>query len=69
MDESDKEIVFELATRLNQLMVERNKLELQLLQVDKEHNEIVHKLWDKIPSLKNSPDIQPKPLRKVKEKK
>ena len=46
----DKE-VFELAKRLNEIDVERNKLDI-------EYNEIVQKLWDKIPSLKDDVNLQ-----------
>lgn len=69
MNDFDKETVYELATRLNRIMVETNELELKLLVLDKEYNDVVHKLWEQIPSLKNSVDIQPKPMRKVKERK
>ena len=49
----------ELADRLNQIMVEKNKLDI-------EYNEIVKELWDRIPSLTNDPNLQPKELNKVK---
>ena len=45
--------VYDLAMRLNMIMVEQQKLDL-------EHNQIVKELWDRIPSVKDSPDIQPK---------
>ena len=45
--------IYELATRLNQIMVEQQKLEL-------EYNQIVYELWERIPSLKNDVNIQPK---------
>ena len=45
--------IYELATRLNQIMVEQQKLEL-------EYNKIVYELWERIPSLKNDVNIQPK---------
>lgn len=45
--------IYELATRLNQIMVEQQKLEL-------EYNQIVYELWERIPSLKDDVNIQPK---------
>ena len=45
--------IYELATRLNQIMVEQQKLEL-------EYNQIVYELWERIPSLKEDDNIQPK---------
>ena len=54
----DKE-VFELAQRLNEIMVQRNEL-------DMEYNEIVEKLWGKIPSLKEDVNIQKVRIKKKK---
>lgn len=48
----------ELADRLNGIMIERNKLDL-------EYNQIVKELWDRIPSLKNDPNLE---LKKVNKK-
>lgn len=45
--------LLELANRLNEIEVERNKLDL-------EYNMIVHELWNRIPSLKDDVNIQPK---------
>lgn len=53
----DRNRVFELATRLNQIEKERQSLDL-------EYNKIVHELWDMIPSLKDDVDIQPKDIEK-----
>ena len=50
--------VYDLAMRLNMIMVEQQKLDL-------EHNAIVQELWDRIPSVKESPDIQPKVRKRV----
>lgn len=50
--------VYDLAMRLNMIMVEQQKLDL-------EHNAIVQELWDRIPSVKDSPDIQPKVRKRV----
>lgn len=50
--------VYDLAMRLNIIMVEQQKLDL-------EYNAIVQELWDRIPSVKDSPDIQPKTKRRL----
>lgn len=50
----------ELVERLNQIMVEQYKLETKMNELDQEHNEIVFDLWERLPHLKDSPDIQPK---------
>ena len=55
----NKDKVFELVNRLNEIRVEQQKLEL-------EYNKIVKELWNMIPSLKNDPNIQPKEKSKVK---
>ena len=46
----------ELADRLNAIMIERNKLDL-------EYNSIVKVLWERIPSLKDDVNLE---LKKVK---
>ncbi|MBQ2870335.1 hypothetical protein IJE86_01395 [bacterium] len=43
----------DLVDRINQIMVEMNNLEM-------EYNQIVYELWDRIPSLKDDVNIQPK---------
>ena len=60
MDKNDLKswTVYDLAMRLNMIMVEQQKLDL-------EHNAIVQELWDRIPSIKDSPDIQPKIRKRV----
>lgn len=50
--------VYDLAMRLNIIMVEQQKLDL-------EYNAIVKELWDRIPSVKDSPDIQPKTKKRL----
>lgn len=50
----------ELVERLNQIMVERKKLEINIYELDREHDEIVFKLWERLPNLKGDPNIQPK---------
>lgn len=54
--------VKELADRLNQIMVEKNKLDI-------EYNMIVKELWDRIPSLTNDPNLELKRVRGVSERK
>lgn len=49
--------IINLAHRLNQIEVEKQKLDL-------EYNQIVQELWERIPSLKNDVNIQPKPIQK-----
>ena len=50
----------ELIDRFNRIIIERNKLEMNLMELDKEHDDIVYELWDRLPNLKDEPDIQPK---------
>ena len=50
----------ELIDRFNRILIERNKLEMNLMVLDKEHDDIVYELWDRLPNLKDEPDIQPK---------
>ena len=72
---------FELASRLNQIMVERDKIDIEYMfkqkqlskeymdkrdKIDKEHNEIVTELHRRMPHLKDSEDIK---LIKRKERK
>lgn len=45
--------VLELATRLNEIEKQLNELEI-------EYNQIVRELWDRIPSVKDNANIQPK---------
>lgn len=56
-----------LANRLNQIMVELNRIEMSSTSLIAEYDEIVYELWERMPHLKDDPDIQPK--KKVKEKK
>lgn len=59
MEEKDKETVFNLVTRLNQIMIEQERLDI-------EYNKIIKELWDRIPTLKNDPNLQPKEKVRVK---
>ena len=54
----DKE-VFKLAQRLNEIMKLRNEL-------DMEYNEIVEKLWGKLPNLRDDVNVQKIKLKKRK---
>lgn len=58
MKDLTNKTVLDLANRLNQITFERQQLDI-------EYNMIVHELWNRIPSLKDSADIQPKVLEKV----
>lgn len=51
-EELKEKSIFELATRLNEIMKEQN-------QLDTEYNSIVRILWERIPSLKEDANIQP----------
>lgn len=33
---------------------------MNLMELDKEHDDIVYELWNRLPNLKDEPDIQPK---------
>lgn len=52
--------LLELANRLNEIEVERNKLDL-------EYNMIVNELWNRIPSLKDDVNLQKKKVRKYED--
>ena len=50
----------ELTMRLNEITIERVDLEIKLMTLDKEYNQIVYELWQRVPPLKNDLNIQPK---------
>ena len=56
--------ILELANRLNEIIKEKNRLGILLNDLDKEYDSIVYELWNRIPSLKEDVNIQPK--RRVK---
>ena len=60
--------ILELVYRLNEIMVEMDKLEIRSMKLEDEYNQIVYELWGKIPSLKNDENIQPKRRLKKYEK-
>lgn len=62
-NKSIKELVF----RLNDILKEQQQLEIKQItlkqeqdKLNKEYNEIVYELWDRIPSLKEDADMQPR---------
>lgn len=59
MNDLKHESILNLANRLNQIEREKQKL-------DMEYNQIVQELWNRIPSLKNDENIQPKVIKKGK---
>lgn len=67
----EKETVFDLITRLNNIMRELDQLELKYIaytkeyerekeKLDEEYNKVVMELWGCFPSLKDDVNIQPK---------
>ena len=50
----------ELIMRLNEITIERVDLEIKMMALDKEYNQIVYELWQRVPPLKNDLNIQPK---------
>lgn len=54
----------QLANRLNEIMIEQNKISMKSESLSKEYDEIVYELWKRLPHLKDDPNIQPK--RKVR---
>jgi hypothetical protein len=56
MIETNKELI----DRFNQIMIERKKIEIKLKELDREHDEIVFELWERLPNLKDDVNIQPK---------
>ena len=49
--------VIHLVNRINEIRVERQQLDI-------EYNQIVSELWERIPSLKNDENMQPKVIKK-----
>jgi len=47
----DNRSTFELASRLNEINIEKNKLDI-------EYNKIIEELWERIPDLKDNENIQ-----------
>lgn len=64
-----------LAFRLNEILKELDEIEIQkqklgmqkrIIELQKEWDEIVFELWNRIPSLKENQDLQPKIRKMVK---
>lgn len=49
--------IINLVHRINQIEMEKQKLDI-------EYNQIINALWERIPSLKNDENTQPKPIQK-----
>ena len=54
----------DLVKRLSAIDVEKQQLEIKAISLDNEFNAIVQELWDRIPSLKDDVNLQPKVPRK-----
>lgn len=59
--------ILQLVYRLNDILVEMDRLEIRSMELEKEYNEIVYELWGRNPDLKDDVHIQPKKRAKVKE--
>lgn len=57
VDLKDKSIK-ELVDRLNEINKEKDKLDIEIIVLDDEYDKIVKELWDRIPSLKDDPNLQ-----------
>lgn len=54
----------QLGIRLNNIIVERNKLIMEIAELDKEWDEIINELQERLPNLKGDPNLQPKQKRR-----
>lgn len=62
-NKSIKELVFrlnEILKEQQQLGIKQIKLEQEQDKLNKEYNDIVYELWDRIPGLKEDADMQPR---------
>ena len=57
VDLKDKTIK-ELVDRLNEINKEKDKLDIEIIVLNDEYDKIVKELWDRIPSLKDDPNLQ-----------
>ena len=57
VDLKDKSIK-ELVDRLNEINKEKDKLDIEIIVLNDEYDKIVKELWDRIPSLKDDPNLQ-----------
>lgn len=58
--------ILQLVYRLNEIMIEQDRLEIKSMKLEEEYNAIVYELWGRVPSLKEDENIQPK--RRVTQK-
>lgn len=56
----------QLATRLNEITKEHNELELKLVKLEKEYNDIIHELWERIPNVRDDVNLQPMTRSRIK---
>lgn len=49
---------------LKELVDELNKLDMEIKKIQVEQDNIIFELWERIPSLKNVKEFQPKILKK-----
>lgn len=57
VDLKDKSIK-ELVDRLNEINKEKDKLDIEIIVLNDEYDKIVKELWDRIPSLRDDPNLQ-----------
>lgn len=57
VDLKDKSIK-ELVDRLNEINKEKDKLDIEIIVLNDEYDKIVKELWDRIPKLKDDPNMQ-----------
>lgn len=48
----------ELVDRLNEINKEKDKLDIEIIVLNDEYDKIVKELWDRIPKLKDDPNLQ-----------
>lgn len=59
-----KKTTLQLANELNEIMIKKNKLVMEIARLDKEYDEIIYELHDRLPNLKDDPNLQPKQRRR-----
>ena len=57
VDLKDKSIK-ELVDRLNEINKEKDKLDIEIIVLNDEYDRIVKELWNRIPKLKDDPNLQ-----------
>lgn len=48
----------ELVDRLNEINKEKDKLDIEIIVLNDEYDRIVKELWNRIPKLKDDPNLQ-----------